>query len=193
MNLKQKISEHIFLHKDSKLHIKTSESGLHTNTYLNTDYIISNPSLVDEITDKFLAEIKKRGLKPDWVITYPPFGIVLAFELARKLKCKFGCIDTNSNNCYFDIKSKDKAILVGDDIYSGGKLSLSIKVLKDMGVLVQEPIYSIANFSGKNELKKLELFSLISSKAKLYKKENRALCKKGSKVVLARPNWKKLF
>ena len=70
----------------SEYHAKTSESGLHSDIYLNSDFITSNPTLLAElIQTKFVQELKLRNIHPDWIITYPPYGMVIGYELARQI------------------------------------------------------------------------------------------------------------
>jgi len=184
----------LWKYNNSKFHVQTSESGLHSNLYLNTDFIISNVLLVEEIVKNiFSKELQSRKIKPDWIITYPPFGLAIAYALARETGAKFGYVDVKADICNFDIKNDDIVIIIGDDIYSGGSLKKTINIVKDMGANIESPIFTIGNFSGAKKLLDLEVFSVISEKGNLYSKENCPMCKSGSKAVLPRPNWNKLM
>lgn len=181
----------LWKYNNSKFHVKTSESGLHSDLYLNTDYIVSDVSLVEEIVKNIFAkELQQREIKPDWIITYPPFGLAIAYALARECGAKFGYV--NKDACNFDIKKGDKVIFVGDDIYSGGSLKKTINVVKKMDAEVKSPIFTIGNFSGTKELESLEVFSVISERGNLYHEDDCPMCKSGSEAVLPRPNWRKL-
>jgi orotate phosphoribosyltransferase len=193
MNI-EKLKQSVWKYNNSKYHIETSESGLHSNLYLNTDYIIQNPKLVEEIVKEvFVKELKLRKINPNWIITYPPFGLPIAFELAKQTNSKFGYVDTKKGICNFNVKENDIVIVVGDDIYSGGSLKKTINIMKDNNVKVKSPIFTIGNFSNTNPLLGLEVISVISEKGNLYAKEDCPMCKNGSRAVLPRPNWKKLI
>lgn len=184
----------LWKYNNSKLHVQTSESGLHSDLYLNTDFIISDVLLVEEIVKNiFSKELQSRKIKPDWIITYPPFGLAIAYALARETGAKFGYVDTKADICNFDIKNDDIVIIIGDDIYSGGNLKKTINIVKDMGANIKSPIFTIGNFSGTKKLLDLEVFSVISEKGNLYPENDCPMCKSGSKAVLPRPNWNKLM
>lgn len=195
MNIPKLIKEKaLWKYSNSKIHVKTSESGLHSDLYLNTDYIISDASLVENIVKNiFSKELQLRKIKPDWIITYPPFGLVVAYALARETKAKFGYVDMKTEMCNFDIKKGDKVVIVGDDIYSGGSLKKTINIVKEMNAKVESPIFTIGNFSGTKKLLDLEVFSVISEKGNLYSENDCPMCKSGSKAVLPRPNWNELI
>lgn len=183
----------LWKYNGSNVHVQTSESGMHSDLYLNTDRIISDVLLVEIIVKKFSKELKSRGIKPDWIITYPPFGIVIAYALAREIGAKFGYVDIKSKVCNFNILDGEKVIVVGDDIYSGGSIKKTINIVSDMGAKVEAPILSIGNFSGTKNLIGLEVISIISEKGNLYEEMDCPMCKSGSKAVLPRPNWNMLM
>lgn len=185
------IKRAVWRYNKSKHHVQTSESGLHSDLYLNTDYVVSDVKLLERIIrEVFLPELK---LKPNWIITYPPFGLAVAYELARQVGAKFGYVDTAKDECSFDIKPDEKVIVVGDDIYSGGSIKKTISIVKSKGAIVESPIFTIGNFTGTEKILGLNIVSAISEKGKLYSAEDCPMCKAGSKAVLPRPNWKRLF
>ena len=188
------IDKSLWRYNNSKFHVKTSESGLHSDLYLNTDCVISDVLLVEEIVKNvFFKELRLRKIKPDWIISYPPFGLAIAYALARESGAKFGYVNTKTNKCNFDIKKGDKVIVVGDDIYSGESLKKTVNIVNKMGAKVEAPIFAIGNFSGAKRLLGLEVLSVISEKGNLYPANDCPMCKSGSKAVLPRPNWNKLM
>ena len=188
------IDKAVWRYDDSSLHVKTSESGMHSDLYLNTDYIVSDVSLVEEIVeDIFLKELNLRNIKPDWVISYPPFGLAVAYALARQAGSKYGYVDIQTKLCNFDIKAGEKVIIVGDDIYSGGSIKKTIEIINSLGAKVQSPILTIGNFSGAEVLSGLEVISAISEKGNLYDENDCLMCKLGSKAVSPRQNWNELI
>lgn len=183
----------LWRYNNSKFHVQTSESGMHSDLYLNTDKVVSDVSLVEEIVKNvFSKELALRKIKPDWIITYPPFGLVIAYVLAREVGAKFGYVDTKEEACNFDIKNGEKVIVVGDDIYSGGSIKKTIEIVNSLGAKVQSPIFTIGNFSGTEALLNLEIVSAISEHGNLYNEKDCPMCKAGSKAVLPRPNWNAL-
>ena len=166
MNISQSIiKKSVWKFNNSKLHVKTLESGLHSDLYLNTDFVVSDPKLVESIVkDIFVKELNSRNIKPDWIISYPPYGLPIAFELARQMNAKFGYINRKSNDCNFDIKKNETIIVIGDDIYSGGSIKETIQIVTSKGGIVKSPILTIGNFTGTKSIMDLDVVSAISEK-----------------------------
>jgi orotate phosphoribosyltransferase len=184
----------IWRYDSSKFHVQTSESGLHSDLYLNTDHVVSDVLLVENIVENiFSKELGLRNIRPDWIISYPPFGLTIAYALARQTGAKFGYVDTIARTCNFDIRKGDMVIVVSDDIYSGGSIKKMIEILDGLGAKVQSPIFTIGNLSGAETLSDLEIMSVISEKGNLYSEFDCPMCKAGSKAVSPRPNWDKLI
>ncbi len=99
---------------------------------------------MEEIVKSFSKELQLRKIKPDWIITYPPFGLALAYALAKGSGAKFGYVNIKTNECNFDIKEDEIVIVVGDDIYSGGSSKKTINIVKGMGANIESPIFTRA-------------------------------------------------
>ena len=127
------------------------------------------------IKNIFSKELQLRKIKPDWIITYPPFGLAIAYALARETGAKFGYVDLKKNICNFDIKNGETIIVVGDDIYSGGSLKETIDIISKMNAKVESPIFTIGNFSGTKKLLNLEVF-LYYLKKEIYIQKIIVLC-----------------
>jgi orotate phosphoribosyltransferase len=194
------IKKALWKYNNSKFHVQTPESKIHLNTYLNTDYIVCEVPLVEEIIKNvFSKELRSRKIKPDWIVTYPPYGLPLAYALARDVGAKFAYIATKTEAgiktavCNFDIKPNDKVIVIGDDMYSGESIKQTINIMHKMDAIVESPIFAIANFSGDKTILGIEVLSVISKKVNRYSDATCPMCKAGSKPVAPRPNWNKLI
>ena len=187
------IKKSVWKFNNSKFHVKTLESGLHSDLYLNTDFVVSDPKLVESIVkDIFIKELNSRNVKPDWIVSYPPYGLPIAFELARQISSKFGYINRKTQVCDFDIQEGETIIVIGDDIYSGGSIKETIQIVTSKGGIVKSPILTIGNFTGTKSIMDLDVVSAISEKGNLYKENVCPMCKKGSKPVNPRTYWKEL-
>lgn len=193
--ISRKIKDRAFWEwNDSEFHVQTSESGLHSDLYLNTDEIIADILLVEDVVKNiFSKEIVVRDITPDWIITYPPFGIAIAYALARHVGARFGYVDIKAGVCNFNIEENEKVIIVGDDIYSGGSLKKTVKAVEMRGAKIDAPIFTIGNFSGVKDVQCIEILSVISERGNLYAEKECPMCKSGSEAVLPRPNWAKLM
>ncbi len=188
--IQELIKKKAFWEYSSHTHVQTSESGMHTNLYLNTNRIVSDPSLVERIVkDVFAKDLKSKGIRPDWIISYPPFGLPIAYALAKNMQANFGYVDLQTQECNFDIKSGQKVIVIGDDIYSGRSIKKTIDIVSKTGASIVAPIYTIGNFSGTKNISGLEVVSVLSEKGDLYTKKDCPMCAAGSKPLLPRTNW----
>ena len=187
------INKSVWKYNNSKLHVKTLESGLHSDLYMNTDFIVSDVELVESIVKNvFIKELNARKIKPDWIISYPPYGLAIAYALARQVGAKFGYVDIKKEECNFDIKQNEIVIVIGDDIYSGGSIKKTIKIVQSKGALVKSPIFTIGNFTGTETILGLDVISAISEKGNLYEEKDCPMCKSGSKAVSPRNHWNEL-
>lgn len=187
------INSSVWKFNNSPFHVKTLESGLHSDLYLNTDDVVSEPSIVESIVrDIFVKALASKNIKPDWIISYPPYGLPIAYELAKQINAKFGYVNTQSNTCDFPIRKNEIVIVIGDDIYSGGSIKKTIEIISSKGGTVTSPILTIGNFTGTTAIKGLEVISAISEKGNLYEEKSCPMCLAGSQAVNPRTHWKTL-
>jgi orotate phosphoribosyltransferase len=187
------IDKSVWKYNKSKFHVKTLESGLHSDLYMNTDCIVSDVTLVESIVKNvFVKALNARKIKPDWIISYPPFGLAIAYALARQIGAKFGYVDTKNLECNFDILKNDTVIVIGDDIYSGESIKKTIQIVTAKGASVKAPIFTIGNFTGTEIILSLDVVSAISERGHLYKEKECPMCKSGSKAVSPRMYWHEL-
>lgn len=181
-------------YENPRLHVKTSKSGLHTDTYLNTDLISLDPNFTKRIVDEvFIPYLTKNNIKPDRLFTYEPYGVAITQQLSQRLPTQFGYVDleTRTANCTFE--PGESVLVVADDIYSGSSVEKTISFVEERGAKVLPRILSIGNFSGVKTLAGREIISALNKPGNLYAPENCPMCKEGSKAVLPRPNWRELL
>lgn len=194
MDVLKRIKESaLWEYNNSKYHVKTLKSGLHSDSYLNTDFVVSDVPLVEAIVKIFSEKLNSMKIKPDWIITYPPYGLPIAYAFARQVGAKFGYVGTGEDICNFDVKKGDCVIIVGDDVYSGGSLKKTISVMRDIGADVVPLLFTVGNFSGAKDLLGIEIFSILSESGNLYSEEDCPMCRAGSEAVSPRLDWKKLM
>src|SRR6516225_3141723 len=72
------------------LHAADVAGKRHVDYYFNSNYVVNHPKLLQKIcTDVFLPELERGQVKVDWVLSYPPFGLPVAFCLAELINCRF--------------------------------------------------------------------------------------------------------
>ena len=181
-------------------HVTTSTSGDHVSAFFNSDIVTARTDNLDFIASAvLLPELKKRNLNPDWVFTYAPFGILVAAASAGRLnarhdfqrhRVKTGYVDPkNEYKTTFGIKPEEKALVVSDDIYLGGGIKRTIKVLEGMGVEVIPVVYTLANLSGSSHLDDREIIAGAHIDAGRTTADDCGMCANGSEALNARSNW----
>lgn len=170
-----------------------SINGNHADFYINSDYLARNPQLTKDVAQAlFDTAIKKKLVKPDWVLTYPPFGLQISFCLAELFRCKFGYIKSlQEPDLYFDVHENENVLLCADDINSGNSMSKVITAAKNKGAKIIDQLAVVGNYSGKEKFNDIEIISLMEETINVWSPDNCDLCAKGSSALPARQNWSK--
>jgi len=147
-------------------------SGKHSEYYVEKIKIINNPKYVDLLCD---------------VIVGPAYGgIVLAYEVAKKLKKKF--VFTQRKNevmtirSGFDIKAGDKAVIIEDIITTGGSVKEVIELLNSKQINIQA-IGCIVDRSGGNAKFDHKLVALHTMNIETFEENECPLCKQNIPLV----------
>lgn len=175
-------------------HIKTSMIGEHVDAYFNSDIITSQPAVLNEIVKTVLVPfVSQSNEKPDWIVSYAPYGLFIAYSSAEQLNTKCGyTIPQDNYKTDFKVPKTSTVLVVADDMYSGSGVAKTITTLEQMGVKVLPFVFCLANLTGSVKLGDRTIVSAVSITARRYPSDNCEFCKKGSKAVLARPNWDKV-
>lgn len=174
-------------------HVTFSLNDSHADFYINSDYLACDPTVAREISlSLFEKIIEKTKIKPDWILTYPPFGVHLGFCLAELFKCKFGFIKSlQEPEIHFDLKANETVLLCADDIGSGASMQKVVDAAINKGVTILDLIAVVVNRSGKSAFNNMQIVSLIEPDVKIWKPDNCELCARGSQALPARANWLK--
>jgi orotate phosphoribosyltransferase len=164
----------------------------HMDYYFNSNYVVKHPHILESIcTSVFVPELLDRKIQIDWVISYPPFGLPVAFCLANILKSNFAYCE--NEELRFDLKPGQKVLIVADDIYTGKSLENLMHTLSSRGVLISDLIMVLGNFIDRAEFAGKKVVSAVSRSVNLWQKGECPLCKSGSQAVSARSNWQELL
>jgi hypothetical protein len=99
-------------------HAIYSLSDKHSNFYFNSDYLVANGALVKELCKTLFEDvIRKYRIAPDWIVTYPPFGLNIGFSLAELFGSKLAYIKSlEENEIQFDLRAGETALFCADDL-----------------------------------------------------------------------------
>lgn len=172
-------------------HVIFSLNDSHSDFYINSDYLACNPPLAREISlGLFNTIVGETQTKPDWILTYPPFGLHIGFCLAELFNCKFAFIKSlQEPEIYFDLKANERVLLCADDMGSGKSMSKVIEAAISKRVKIIDPIAVTVNRSGKSTFNDMQIISLLEQEVNIWPPEDCSLCATGSPALPARENW----
>lgn len=159
-------------------------SGKHSDTYIQCAKIFEYPLEAEKIVNILVKKLN--GLKVDTVIGPAIGGITVAYELGRALGVR--AIFTERENGIFtlrrgfEIKEKEKLLVVEDVITTGGSVKEVIELVKKFNGEVIG-VASLVDRSKGKEIFNLPFYSLIKIDLELYDEEDCPLCKKGIPYV----------
>jgi hypothetical protein len=185
----------IWEYREGRPHASYEMDAKHAGFYMNTDIIVSQPRLVNDICEGFTAACVEKKVKPNWVISYAAnicSGLILATKMAEKLDASFGYVDLNRSLCCFDPANGQSILIVTNDIHSGGSLGRTIKLIEQRGGKILPIVLTLANFHRHPQCHDLEIISLFAHDVAAWTPEECPLCKRGSPPLPARQNWRNL-
>lgn len=108
-------------------------SGLHSDQYVEKFRLLERPDLVSAVC----AEIVRRfaNEKIDIVLGPAVGGVVLAFETARQLGCRYLFSETEDGQRTFRrgfvLRPKERVLLVEDVVTTGGSIKATLKLAQE--------------------------------------------------------------
>ncbi len=171
-----------------KGHFKLS-SGLHSDTYIQCAKVMQYPEL-NSIIAGIIAD-KFREVRLDGVIGPAIGGIILSYEVARKLGVKGIFAEREEGKMKlrrgFEINKGENYLIVEDVITTGGSVKEIIELIKEREASIAGVASIIDRSGGKVKLHPRQ-YSILVFNIKNYKPEKCPLCKQG--IPLTAPGSK---
>lgn len=176
-------------------HVVTRLSGLHVASYFNSDMIVSRSNLLDEVVEDVLVpQIEDRGILPDWVLTYAPYGVLVAGACARILGTQVAYTNPAANTQLSRVPEEgDEVLVVCDDLHGGGSVREVVSQAQFYGANPAPIVFTLANMSGSRVLDGFDVVSAVEIEKGEYPKDDCPMCKAGSYALDARENWAELI
>lgn len=176
-------------------HVVTRLSGLHVTSYFNSDMIVSRPDLLDEvIKDVLVPQIEDRGVLPEWVLSYTPYGVLVAGACARILVSQVAYTNPAANNQLSrEPEDGDEVLVVCDDLHGGGSVREVVTQAQFYGANPAPIVFTLANMSGSRTLDKFDVISAVEIENREHPKDDCPMCRAGSYALDARENWAELI
>lgn len=151
-------------------HVGPRLSGHHTSVYLNSARIIRHPRVVRELVENiWVPALAARDVRPDRIVGYAPYTNDIALALASAMDVEYAWAgrgsktDSAGNNIFetdfLDGTEGGNAVLLADDLVSGGSLRRTAAALALRNVEVVGPVLCIGNMSGEEYLDGREIVS----------------------------------
>ncbi|MGB9839568.1 orotate phosphoribosyltransferase [Thermovenabulum sp.] len=159
-------------------------SGKHSDTYIQCAKIFEYPLEAQNIVN-ILAQ-KLYGQKVDTVIGPAIGGITVAYEMARALGVRAIFAEREKGiftlRRGFEIKEKEKLLVVEDVITTGGSAREVIDLVRNLkGEVIG--VASLVDRSKEKDIFDLPFYSLVKIDLEIYDEEDCPLCKKGIPYV----------
>lgn len=176
-------------------HVVTRLSGLHVTSYFNSDMIVSRPDLLDEVVEDVLVpQIEDRGILPDWVLSYAPYGVLVAGVCARILGAQVAYTNPSANSQFSgEPEEGEEVLVVCDDLHGGGSVREVVSQAQFYGANPAPIVFTLANMSGSRILDGLDVISAVEIEKREHPKDDCPMCKAGSFALDARENWAELI
>jgi orotate phosphoribosyltransferase len=167
-------------------------SDKHSNCYFNSDYFASKTSLLEESCSYLYeqaASVDKS--KPDWIITYAPYGLEIGLCLSKLFGARFGYTERD-NRINFNLQAGEKVLLCADDLHTGTRMQSLIDAVTAKQVEIIGPLIFMVNYTGKTKFNNQEVLSLVNLAIETWNPNKCPLCITGSQALVAREHWQKL-
>lgn len=178
----------IWCYSEPGPHAIFSVGGWHSDGYFNSNVISQAPSFLSEIcAEHFVPILRDRSIEPHWILTYPPYGVPFAYELASQLGCRMGYINSLTDPLLsFSVRKNERVLVVADDIVSGDSMRTMTRAFDELGLMTEPVRVCLGNLTGSDRFDGAEIISLFHLPIALWKPDHCPLCKSGSEAVRGR-------
>jgi len=160
-------------------------SGLHTDSYLQSALVLQYPEYAvrigEELADHF------RNQKVDVVVGPAVGGIIISHVVGKALGVRSIYTERKGDKLIFyrgfEIKPKERALIVEDVVTTGGSVRETMEVVEQYGGTVVG-IGSIVERSGGKVSFNVPYHALLVINTPSYPKEKCPLCARGEKVTI---------
>ncbi len=166
-----------------KGHFKLT-SGRHSDTYIEKIKLIHDPEKVSQLCE-LLAE-KLKDVEADVIVGPAMGGIVLAYEVAKKLGKKFVFTQRKDGEMTirsgFPISAGDKAVIIEDIVTTGGSVFEVLEALKKREINVTAIGLIVDRSGGKTDFGH-PTYALHTVDIQSYPPEECPQCKAGDPIT----------
>jgi len=155
-------------------------SGLHSDKYVEKFRLLERPDLVTQVCSEIVRRFS--GEKVDVVLGPAVGGIVLAFETARQIGCKYMFAETENGQRVlrrgFVLQPGERVLLVEDVVTTGG----SVRATLDLALASGAEVVGVAVLVDRGEVPlqlPVRTEVLLRLPLRTFQPENCPLCQQG--------------
>lgn len=156
-------------------------SGLHSDHYVQCARIFEDPALAEQVVADLAVPLA--GVKIDWVVGPALGGVLMAYELARKLRARNAFTERVDGKMTlrrgFFIPPASSVVVAEDVLTTGGSVLEAARALEESGI----KIAGIAALVNRSNVKlPYPTHALLAMNLVTYKPEECPLCKEGKQI-----------
>jgi orotate phosphoribosyltransferase len=159
-------------------------SGRHSEFYVEKIKIINNPVYVEQMCEELAKKLA--GIECDIVVGPAYGGIVLAYEVAKKLNKRFVFTQRKEEKMTirsgFEVRAGESAIIIEDIVTTGGSVIEVIEALKALAVTVKAVGAIVDRSSGKTNFD-CGFYPLMTMQIETFDAESCPLCADGIPLI----------
>jgi orotate phosphoribosyltransferase len=159
-------------------------SGLHSGIYFQKNLVLQYPYVTKKLAKELVFKLK--NLKIDIVLSPAVGAIVLGYQLASLLKCKFLFAERESGKlCLrrgFVLPPKTRVLIVEDIITTGGSVQELVKIVNAAKAKLVGVACLVDRSADGVKFNKLKPRSLLKINVKNYQPSKCPFCKRGLKI-----------
>ncbi len=159
-------------------------SGLHSGVYFQKNLVLQYPDITKKLAGELVIKVKKYEID---VVLSPAVGaIVLGYQVASILKCKFLFAERQKSKlCLrrgFSLPQKTRVLIVEDIITTGGSVRELVKLVNRAKAELIGVACLVDRSQDKARFNKMRPKSLLKMNVKNYQPSKCPFCKKGIEI-----------
>jgi orotate phosphoribosyltransferase len=159
-------------------------SGLHSEVYFQKNLVLQYPKLTKKLAKELAVKFDKD--KIDVVLSPAVGAIVLGYQLASILKCKFLFAEREKGKLSlrrgFNLPPKARVLIVEDVITTGGSVQELVRLVNKAKARLIGVACLVDRSQNKVRFNKMKPKGLLTINVKNYPPSKCPLCKKGIKI-----------
>ena len=162
-------------------------SGRHSDRFLLCSQLTMHPDATERIISAVAAKVIESGLQPNLIVGPAMGGIILAYELARKLGCRAMFAEKEGEGMAmkrgFVLQETDRVLIIEDAVSTGGSVRKVVDIVEESPAELIGVAVLIDRTMGQVNFGKVPLVSLMQMQIESWTADECPLCQQGTPLV----------